>query len=308
MRGGWIAVVFSLFVIASISGWEAWRSSHADTIRDHSRDVACNVALADTATRHELHAANLDRFGGEEKAMRAELEKERAAAVKAIEAVSLRGGDQDLLGALRKRLYGQPGIDKIEVTRRADEQRTAGWQEYSIRLRGGWSAVTEAIGAVHDLPVVVRVDRMELRLDRTRRRATLDARAVAAVWSDPRIVERAHPALADPPSGALLASACHPIDLCRNATAEPDALARWEAACKLIDDRAHIAQSFRLSESEREEVRRLRLLSGDVAAVRVTSRETIEKRGAELLERAEASKRGYAGVDLSDERGPVWLD
>lgn len=308
MRGGWTATFLGLAVVASISGWEAWRGSHRNALRDRAREVACNGALADTATRHEMHAANLDQFGAQEKAMRLALEKERAVAVSAVEALSLRGVDQSLLGSLRKRLDGKPGIDKIEVTRRADEQLTVGWQEYAIRLRGGWEAVTAAIDAVHDLPVVVRVDRMELRLDRTRRRATLDARVVAAVWSDPRIVERAHPELAEVPTGALLASACHPLDVCRSASPEPDALARWEHACALIDERAPLAQSFRLSESEREEVRRLQALAIDIAGVRVTSRVTIETRGAELLDRAEASKRGYAGVDLSGETGPVWLD
>ena len=308
MRGGWTATFLGLVVVASISGWEAWRSSHRDSARDRAREVACSLALEDTATRHELHAANLDEFDAQEKGMRAALEKERAAAVVAIEALSLRGADQDLQKPLRKRLDGKPGIERIEVTRRADEELVAGWQEYTIRLRGGWEAVTAAIDAVHDLPVVVRVDRMELRLDRTRRRATLDTRVVAAVWSDPRIVERAHPELAEMPSGATLASACHPLDACRSAHPEPNALRRWELACKRIDERAPVAQAFRLSESEREEVRRLQAVSTDIATVRVTSRATIETRGAELLERAEKSTRGYAGVDLSGETGPVWLD
>lgn len=308
MRGSWIAVFLALLIVGSISGWEAWRSSHRESARDRARDIACNLALADTATRHEMHAANLDRFGAEQKGMRAELEKERVVAVRAIEAVSLRGGSQDLLGPMRRRLDGQPGIEKIEVTRRADDERVLGWQEYAIRLRGGWEEVTEAIDVVHDLPVVVRVDRIELRLDRTRRRATLDARVVAAVWSDPRVVERAHPELADPPSGALVPSACYPLDACRHTTAEPAALARWEVACKLIDERAPIAQNYRLSESEREEVRRLRVLAEAVTGVRVTSRATLAERSAELLDRAGKSKRGYAGVDLSGEKGPVWLD
>lgn len=309
MRGGWFAIVLALVLVGTVSGWEAWRRADADAARDHARVVACNRALADTSQRHEEHARQLDRFRAEEeKSLRAGLQSERAAAVIAIESVSLRGTGQDLLGPLRKRLDGEAGIEKIEVARRADEQRTAGWQEYAIRLRGGWESVTKAIDAVHDLPIVVRVDRLELRLDRTRRRATLDARVVAAVWSDPRVVERAHPGLADPPSDALVPSACHPLVLCNSTTPDPEILSHWQTACRLLDERSAIAQTFRLVESEKEEVRRLRDLAGEVAAVREASRAAVETRGAELLRRASASRRGYAGVELSGEGGPVWLD
>lgn len=308
MRGGWIAVFFALAIVGAISAWEAWRREHADAAREQARVTACNRALADTAERHEVHAKELDAFGGERKQRKADVDSARGEAVKAIEAVSLRGSGQDLLAPLKARLDGKPGIERIEVTRRADEQRTAGWQEYAIRLRGGWEAVTTGIDAVHDLPVVVRVDRMEIRLDRTRRRATLDARVIAAVWSDPRAVERAHPELANPPSDALVPSACHPLDLCRHVIPDPSALERWQLACKSIDERSPIAQSFRLLESEEEEVRRLRELATQVSGVRGTSRATVVERGAELLERAEKSKRGYAGVDLAAEGGPLWLD
>lgn len=308
MRGGWIAVLFALVVVGAVSAWETWRKSHAEAARERARVTACNRALADTAERHEVHARELDAFGGEEKGLRAALEAQRAEAVKAIEAVSLRGAGQDLLAPLKSRLDGRPGVERIEVSRRADEQRTAGWQEYAIRLRGGWEAVTTGIDAVHDLPVVVRVDRMEIRLDRTRRRATLDARVIAAVWSDPRVVERAHPELASPPSGALVPSACHPLAPCRTVLPDPDVLARWQRACRLIDERSAIAQSYRLLESEEEEVRRLRELAAEVAGVRGASRAAVESRGRELLERADRSKRGYAGVDLHAEGGPLWLD
>lgn len=309
MRGGWFAVGLALAMVGAVSGWEAWRRSHAEAARDHARVVACNRALTDTAARHEENARRLDRFGAEEEQpMRASLEAARAAAVRDVEAVSLRGSGQDLLGSLRKRLDGEAGIEKIEVVRRLDEQRTAGWQEYGIRLRGGWEAVTKAIDSVHDLPVVVRVDRLELRLDRTRRRATLDARVVAAVWSDPRLVERAHPDLAEPHSQGVVPTACSPLVLCASTTPDSAALAQWEAACRMIDERAPIAQRFRVAESEKDEVRRLRELADDIAAVRLESRVVVERRGAELLERATASRRGYAGVELSGEEGPVWLD
>ncbi|HUR28099.1 MAG TPA: hypothetical protein VM509_07925, partial [Planctomycetota bacterium] len=289
MRGGWLAVCFALVVVGGISAWESWRKSHEEAARDRSRIVACNRALRDTAERHEAHAKELDEFGGEEKGRRDALEAERASAVRAIEAISLRGSGQDLLAPLKSRLDGKPGIERIEVTRRADEQRTAGWQEYAIRLRGGWEEVTTGIDAVHDLPIVVRVERLEIRLDRTRRRATLDARVIAAVWSDPRVVERTHPELANPPSDALVPSACHPLDLCRNLLPEPEPLERWQRACKLIDERSPIAQSYRLIESEEEEVRRLQQLVNEVAAVRATSRASVGTRGPEMLERAEKS-------------------
>lgn len=304
MRGGWFGVAVALVIVLSISGWEWLREARTDAEKEAARTRACEVALDGSAGQNEALAASLGRFAADEAALARALAADRSAAVKRVEAVTVRESTGDLLGALRRQLAGVPGIDEIEVTRRADEQRTVGWQEYAVRLRGGWEAVTGAIDRVHDLPVVVRVERVELRLDRTRRRATLDARVRAAVWSDPRAVPIAEPAA---PAG-LGPDPCLPLELCRGIEPDPAAFSQWQAACAAVADRLDVAQRFRRAESERDEVRRLEALAAEIAGVRDQSRAAVERRGAELLDRARRSRRGYAGVDLAAEEGPVWLD
>ena len=304
MKGGWFGVATALFIVLSISGWEWLRGERTDAEKANARKRACEVALDGAAEQHEELELLLERFAADEPAAMRALADDRAAAVKAVEAVTVRDGTGDLLGAMRRQLAGVRGIEKIEVTRRADEQRTAGWQEYAVRLRGGWEDVTGAIDRVHDLPVVVRVERLELRLDRTRRKATLDARVRAAVWSDPRAVPISEP----PPAAGSGPDPCLPLDLCRGVEPEAEALARWQDACSAVAKRLDIAQRYRRAESERDEVRRLESLAAEIAKVREESRAAVERRGSELLERAVRSRRGYAGVDLDAEEGPVWLD
>lgn len=304
MRGGWFGVAAALFIVLSISGWEWLRGARAEAEKASARKRACELELDGAAAQLEELTRALERFASEEPALLHALAVDRAAAVKHVEALTVRESTGDLLGALRRQLAGFPGIEKIEVTRRADEQRTLGWQEYSVRLRGGWEAVTGAIDRVHDLPVVVRVERIQLRLDRTRRKATLDARVRAAVWSDPRAVPIGDPPASDVPGP----DPCLSLALCRGVEPDSHSLVRWQAACGALGKRLDVAQRYRRSESERDEVRRLEELAAEVARVREESRAAVERRGAELLERARSSRRGYAGVDLAAEGGLVWLD